>query len=116
MHQNLLDQMACLPCSGKDNGLAPLPAERAKDLLEHLHDDWLLSEDGLSIARLIKVKGFAKAVYLANLAAYIADKDGHHPDIQFGWGYCKIIYTTHDIGGLSDNDFVCARHLDKALD
>ncbi|MCT4654221.1 MAG: 4a-hydroxytetrahydrobiopterin dehydratase [Cohaesibacter sp.] len=112
---NILDQQDCVPCSGKESGIKPLAPKRAADLLHHLHEDWSLSEDSSSIVREIKVKGFAKAVYLANMAAYIGDQDGHHPDIQFGWGYCRILYTTHAIGGLSENDFICARHLDKAV-
>ncbi|HAT87289.1 MAG TPA: 4a-hydroxytetrahydrobiopterin dehydratase [Rhizobiales bacterium] len=112
---NVLDGMECVPCSGKESGIEPLSLERAQALLNHLHEDWHLGEDGLSIMREVKVKGFAKAVYLANLAAFRADQDGHHPDIQFGWGYCRILYTTHAIDGLSENDFICARRLDLAI-
>ena len=52
---------------------------------------------------------------LANLAAWHGDKQGHHPDVAFGWGYCSISYTTHEIGGLSENDFICAAKLDALV-
>lgn len=70
---------------------------------------------GGALKRRLTFKGFAKAVYTANLAAFLADREGHHPDISFGWGYCDILYTTHDIGGLSENDFICAAKFDRLL-
>lgn len=81
--------------------------------------EWALSEDGQSIERRFAVKGFAKAIYLCNLATFLADKSGHHPDLQLGWGYFVIRYTTHDAnhgaGGLSQVDIVAAETFDKAV-
>ena len=90
------------------------PEEAAKGL-SRLNSDWALDASGTSIERTIPCKGFAKAVYLANLAAFHADRQGHHPDVTFGFGYCKVSYTTHDVGGLSENDFRCAVALDALL-
>ncbi len=78
-------------------------------------DGWSLSPDGRAITRHFTVKGFAKAVELANLAAWLANKRGHHPDVAFGWGYCRVSFTTHDAGGLTDADFAAAAHLDALL-
>ncbi len=80
-----------------------------------LHDDWALSEDGKSITRAFTFKGFAKATYMANLAAFLGDKEGHHPDIAFGWGYCRVTFTSHEAGGLTQNDFICAAKLDEMV-
>jgi len=63
----------------------------------------------------LEFKGYAKAVYHANLAAWLADREGHHPDVAFGWGYCEVTFTTHDLNGLSENDFICAAKLDRLL-
>jgi len=92
-----------------------LTAEAAATRLADLHEDWSMNADATSIERTITCRGFAKATYLANLAAYLADRQGHHPDIAFGVGYCRIAYTTHDVDGLSENDFVSAAAFDRLL-
>ena len=50
-----------------------------------------------------------------NNVADLAEEEGHHPDIHFGWGYAKIIITTHAIEGLSENDFILAAKIDKKI-
>lgn len=92
-----------------------LTAEQAAERLASLDEGWVLLEDGKAIERRIECKGFARAVYLANLAAYHADRQGHHPDVMFGFGYCTIRYTTHDVDGLSENDFVSAAAFDDLV-
>ena len=47
-----------------------------------------------------------------NAVAHIANAEDHHPDIEAGWGYCRLKYTTHAINGLSANDFICAAKID----
>lgn len=76
---------------------------------------WTLSEDGRAITRRFAFKGFAGAVEMANLAAWLGNREGHHPDIAFGWGYCAVTFSTHDAGGLTDADFRCAARLDALL-
>ncbi|QLF68513.1 4a-hydroxytetrahydrobiopterin dehydratase [Peteryoungia desertarenae] len=107
-----LAQAVCEPCQGIGG---TLPADEARALLTGLHPDWTMDDEARAIQRAFKVKGFAKAVYLANLAAYNADRDGHHPDVAFGWGYCRITFTSHELGGLTKNDFICAAKLDKLV-
>ena len=78
-----------------------------------LHGDWVLGEG--SITRSFAFKGFAKPVQLANLLAWYAEKTGHHPDIAFGWGYCRVTWTTHDSGGLTEADFAAAEGFDRLV-
>ena len=52
-------------------------------------------------------------VLTINKIAEISEKENHHPDISFGWGYAKIIITTHAIEGLSENDFILAAKIDQ---
>ncbi len=85
-----------------------------KARLESL-EGWSLSDDGRAITRRFDFKGFAKAVEMANLAAWLGNRHNHHPDVAFGWGYCQVSFTTHDAGGLTDADFACAAHLDALL-
>ena len=105
-----LHKRACLPCAGD---MPLLSQAEVQENINLLHTDWLLNNEHRVITRKYVVKGFAKAVYLANLTAYMADREGHHPDIAFGWGYCSVSFTTHDSGGLTINDFICAQKLDK---
>ena len=74
-----------------------------------------MSDDSRAITRRFEFKGFAKAVEMANLAAWLGNRHNHHPDVAFGWGYCQVSFTTHDAGGLTDADFACAAHLDALL-
>ena len=107
-----LSNHGCKPCQGN---MASLNTEDAKSMLVELHSDWRLSSDSLEISRKFKFKGFAKAVQMANLIAWLGNRQGHHPDIAFGWGYCIATFTTHEIGGLSTNDFICAAKLDQIV-
>lgn len=101
----------CEPCKG---GVSPMPGGDARQMLAQLNG-WNLSDDGTTIRRRFEFKGFAKAVEMANLAAWLGNKQGHHPDIAFGWGYCEVVFTTHEAGGLTENDFICAARLDALV-
>jgi 4a-hydroxytetrahydrobiopterin dehydratase len=78
-------------------------------------EGWQLSPDGSAISRRFEVKGFAKAVEMANLAAWLGNKRNHHPDVLFGWGYCEVSFTTHDAGGLTEADFASAARLNELV-
>jgi len=92
-----------------------LGQSEAQARLTSLAAGWVLDEKGTTLSRRFEFKGYAKAVYLSNLCVWLADQEGHHPDIAFGWGYCQISLTTHDNGGITENDFDWAAKLDKHL-
>jgi 4a-hydroxytetrahydrobiopterin dehydratase len=48
-----------------------------------------------------------------NAVAHVANVEDHHPDLELGYNYCRITYATHSIGGLSQNDFICAAKIDR---
>lgn len=102
----------CLPCS---EATPRLSADACLVRLAALHGDWQLDAEATSITRAFAFKGFAKPVQLANLCAWYGEKTGHHPDIAFGWGYVRVTYTTHEIGGLSEVDFATAEGLDRLV-
>ena len=102
----------CLPCSEATPRLAP---DDCRARMAGLHPDWVLDAGATSMTRAFAFKGFAKPVQLANLCVWYAEKTGHHPDIAFGWGYARVTYTTHEIGGLSEVDFATAEGLDRLL-
>lgn len=109
---NALSDKKCKPCEG---GIVAMGLVAANDMMDQLHQEWMLADNGAALVRRLEFKGFAKAVYHANLAAFLGDQEGHHPDIRFGWGYCEVEFTTHDAGGLTQNDFICAAKFDMMI-
>ena len=100
-----LNQKTCLPC---ESGVKPLTLVEAEALLTTLHTPWTLNDDGTSISRLFHFKDFYQTMSFVNAVAHVANSENHHPDLDIGWGRCRVVYTTHSIGGLSENDFICA--------
>jgi 4a-hydroxytetrahydrobiopterin dehydratase len=107
-----LKSRRCNPCEG---GVAPLLAAKAHELMRELAQEWRLAEDARSIRREFKFKDFYRTMSFVNALAHIANIEDHHPDLEVGYNYCRILFTTHAIGGLSDNDFICAAKIDQIL-
>jgi 4a-hydroxytetrahydrobiopterin dehydratase len=100
----------CKPCEG---GVPPYSAQRARELLQQLKG-WLL-EDG----KLVKVYPFANyhhTMAFVNALAWISHREDHHPDLAVGYNRCRVTYWTHAVGGLSENDFICAAKCDALFD
>ncbi len=104
-----LSSKHCVPCEG---GINPLSHKDIQILLKKLPDQWQLSDDGKSIHRDYTFKNFYRTMSFVNAVAHIANNEDHHPDLQVGFNYCRIRYTTHAINGLSENDFICAAKID----
>lgn len=102
----------CTPCEG---GIAKFTCEEIAHKRGQLDQGWTLDDSGQVLCREFKFKGFAKTLYFVNALAFLADQEGHHPDVCFGWGYCTVRFTTHAIGGLSENDFICAAKVDRLI-
>ncbi len=100
----------CVPCEG---GVPALTAAEAAALLRELHGEWQLAPDSHSLQRAFKFKDFYRTMSFLNAVAHIANVEDHHPDVEVGYGYCRIRYSTHAIGGLSQNDFICAAKIDR---
>lgn len=101
-------------CEACEGWMPPLCEDQLTLLKAKLDPAWAIDANASSLSRKFVFKAFAKAVYTANLAAFISDKEGHHADIAFGWGYCDVTFTSHELGRLSENDFICAAKLDAA--
>jgi 4a-hydroxytetrahydrobiopterin dehydratase len=104
-----LTSKKCVPCEG---GMPALSSAAAQSLLKQLKPEWQLAEDGKSIASEWKFRNFWHTMSFVNAVAHIANAEDHHPDLEVGYGYCRIRYNTHAIGGLSENDFICAAKID----
>ena len=89
-----------------------MDADTARQLLPQL-GDWQLGADNRSIFKEFRFKNFYRTMAFVNAMAWIANQTDHHPDFEVGYNRCKVTYTTHSIGGLSINDFICAAKLEK---
>ena len=103
-----LIERRCAPCEG---GVAPLQLTAALALKAQLHTEWTMSEDAKILKRAYKFRDFFRTMSFVNAVAHIANLEDHHPDLEIGYNYCRITYSTHSIG-LSDNDFICAAKID----
>ena len=104
-----LAEKSCTPCRG---GVPPLTAAEAKLLRVHA-PDWTLREDAGRIERTYRFRTFRAAFGFVAQAADLAETEGHHPDLCFGWGYVTILLHTKKIKGLHENDFIMAAKLDR---
>ena len=100
----------CEPCEGGVPALTPAEADA---LLRELDGDWKLAPDAKSLRRSLKFRDFYRTMSFVNAVAHIANVEDHHPDLEVGYGYCRITYSAHSIGGLSQNDFICAAKIDR---
>ena len=107
-----LKERRCAPCEG---GVRPHDAKSAANMMTLLHPDWRLVEDGRAIRRDLKFPDFCRTMSFVNALAHVANVEDHHPDLEIGYNYCRIRFSTHAIGGLSDNDFICAAKADALL-
>jgi 4a-hydroxytetrahydrobiopterin dehydratase len=105
-----LSTRRCAPCEG---GVAALPRAAAEEVLQRLDENWQLSVDATSIQREFRFADFLRTMSFVNALAHIANIEDHHPDLEIGYGYCRVRFTTHAIRGLSENDFICAAKIDQ---
>jgi 4a-hydroxytetrahydrobiopterin dehydratase len=112
MNDELVDKK-CKPCEG---GVPPLEPGVVRQLLLALHKDWSVSADGKWLRRDFVFSGFNRTMGFVNAVAWIANTEGHHPDLEVHYGNCVVNYTTHAINGLSENDFICAAKIDRLID
>jgi 4a-hydroxytetrahydrobiopterin dehydratase len=68
-------------------------------------------KDG-AISKTFAFKNYADTIGFANGVAWIAQREDHHPEMLVGYDRCRIAYSTHSVGGLSENDFICAAKIE----
>ena len=104
-----LSSEKCGPCA---TGEGRLSAENIRELLAAL-PQWKLAGD--AIMRRFEFKNFKQSLAFVNQVGAIAEAEGHHPDITFGWGYAEILLTSHKAKGLTRNDFIVAAKVDGVM-
>ena len=102
----------CVPCEG---GVPPLTRDQANTLKKKLGPHWHLRPDAKELVAEFEFRNYFRTLAFVNAVAYMAIQQDHHPDVTFGYRNAVIHYTTHAIGGLSENDFICAAKVDALL-
>ena len=109
-----LSKKKCVACEGN------IPPFDIKEIHKYLKkvDGWNVKSDEDNSFYLIKeftFKNFIESQSFVYKVGDIAEKENHHPDISFGWGYCKVKIFTHAIKGLAESDFILAAKIDKII-
>jgi 4a-hydroxytetrahydrobiopterin dehydratase len=110
-----VDELAdreCVPCSTATGQLSPRQVEEGLAKLR----SWSLVSDGKAISRTYEFKDFHHTMAFVNAVAWVAHRADHHPTLEVSYKTCRVRYSTHAIGGLSENDLVCAARVDRLLD
>ena len=94
----------CQPLKGAQH---KLDAATVADHLAVL-PGWELVEDGAAISRTYKIPDYYRTMAFVNALAYVAHAEDHHPDLGVHYDRAVVRFSTHDVGGLSSNDFICA--------
>jgi 4a-hydroxytetrahydrobiopterin dehydratase len=106
---NDLTSKVCTPCQG---GIPPLTPEEASEYISQAAG-WKLIDDGRKINKTFKSSNFRETLDFVKQVGELSETEGHHPVINFGWGFCLIELQTKKIKGLHENDFIMAAKINK---
>lgn len=106
-----IEQLANLRCQARRGPEHALSRAESEHLIS-LCPGWALSDQADRISKDFTFKDYHQTMAFVNAVAWIAHREDHHPDMEVGYGHCLIRYNTHDVGGLSQNDFICAAKIE----
>jgi 4a-hydroxytetrahydrobiopterin dehydratase len=107
-----MSELHTIRCVGCEGGVPPLKKNEIAAYLAQT-PGWEVSPDQTFIQRHYSFKNFYQTMAFVNAIAWIANQENHHPDLEVGFNYCVIKFTTHAISGLSKNDFICAAKINQ---
>ena len=106
-----LKNRSCVACKKGDPALK---LQRVTKLLVDV-PEWKWDSEAQTISRALRFKNFYETIAFVNALAWIANREDHHPDLEVGYNRCVVHYRTHEVDGLSENDFICAAKIDALL-
>ena len=112
---NKMSDLVKKKCVSCDGNTPPFDITEIHKYLKKI-DGWDVKNDEKENFYLIKnfnFKNFEQSQVFVNQVGKIAEEENHHPDISFGWGYCKVKIFTHAIKGLAESDFILAAKIDS---
>ena len=104
-----LKKSKCIPCEG---GIDPLTDAQIEEYKRQVPRWTLVREDSKKLKRAFEFKDFRQALDFTDKVGELAEAEGHHPVITTEWGKVTIVYWTHAISGLHQNDFIMAAKTD----
>ena len=99
----------CIPRRGTEH---KLNEARVRELLPEV-PGWELAEDGHALVKTYRFKDYWRTIAFVNALAFIANREDHHPDLGVHYDRCVVRFSTHDVGGLSENDFILAAKTER---
>lgn len=93
----------------------PRPIQSTDEIARHLSSLPGWSSDGKAISKTFNFKNYYETMAFVNATAWISHREDHHPDLEVGYNKCLVRYSTHSVGGLSENDFICAAKIESLL-
>lgn len=106
-----LSNKHCKPCEG---GVEPLVSITVNALLDNLNG-WKARNDGREIEKVFNFENYYQTMAFVNALAWMAHQENHHPDLEVSYNHCRVRYSTHAIGGISENDFICAAKVEALI-
>ena len=103
--------LAAQHCEPRKGAGHALDAAKVRELLAAL-PGWETAADGKSILKTFRFKDFHETLGFVNAIGWMANRQDHHPDLEVGYNRCVVHWSTHDVGGLSMNDFICAARVE----
>ena len=98
----------CAPRRGQEHRLTEASI---RELMPQL-PGWSLVEGGHALAKTFRFADYYRTIAFVNALAHVAHREDHHPDLSVHYDRCEVRWSTHDVGGLSENDFICAAKTD----
>ena len=109
---NIMEELANKRCKECEGGVPPLEEEEILQLIPQLDENWEVV-NGHHLERIWNFPDFVTALDFTNKVGQICEEEGHHADIELGWGRVKVLIWTHKIDGLTESDFILAAKLDR---
>ncbi len=106
-----LSQAHCTPRKGQEHRLGEASV---RELLAQV-PEWELAEGGHALVRTFGFPDYYRTMSFVNALAHVANAEDHHPDLSVHYNRCVVRFSTHDVGGLSENDFICAAKADTLI-
>lgn len=109
-----MDNLSSQQCSNLSADDHPLDPEGISRLIHELDPPWQLNTEEQSISHTYSFDNYYQTMAFVNVIALIAHQQDHHPDLLVSYNRCTVTYSTHSVGGLSINDFICAAKINAA--
>jgi 4a-hydroxytetrahydrobiopterin dehydratase len=114
MPSAVISDLVSKRCQACAPGTAPVAESRVREVLREL-PGWEGVAGGKEIAKTYKFANYHETMAFVNATAWISHREDHHPDLEVGYNRCRVRYSTHSIGGVSENDLICAAKVESLV-